>query len=287
MVQSARALHDVARRAARIAALAAGLPAVGWTQQVRGTVVDEATGLPIIAVEVVAFEVKRAVASDTARTDSAGFFLVTLPRTGKYVIRARRIGYEAVVTGTFDVRRREDDLVVRVAMDPAATTLARIIIIEKRHIPVSSLLDGFERRRRMGLGTFFSREDIEERHPATVMDLLSNIPGLRVSRRGTTDQMSSTRGVLNIQGRSQCMPIFWVDGVRMNFAGSGQHVLQWLPRGHELQAVEVYQGRASYPAEFGGPEARCGVIVLWTRPPLRERPDSSGVRAATRDTIRG
>jgi hypothetical protein len=33
----------------------------------------------------------------------------------------------------------------------------------------------------------------------------------------------------------------------------------------EVEAVEVYDGPGSLPAEFGGSNAGCGVVVIWTR----------------------
>jgi hypothetical protein len=32
-----------------------------------------------------------------------------------------------------------------------------------------------------------------------------------------------------------------------------------------LEGVEVYQGAASIPGEFGGSTGQCGVILFWTR----------------------
>jgi len=36
-----------------------------------------------------------------------------------------------------------------------------------------------------------------------------------------------------------------------------------LPR--EVAGVEIYLGAASLPAEYGGADARCGAIVIWTK----------------------
>ena len=261
-------MPSVGRRALFIVLLLTAAMADLGAQRVRGRVLDDSTRLPIIGVEVIAIELRDGVVSDTARTDSSGAFVVVVPRPGRYVIRTRRLGYEPSVTKAVTAHR--DEMVeVQVLMDLAPSTLARVVVIGRRSIIVSTLLDGFERRRAMGLGTFFTSEDIQARRPSTVIDLLHSVPGLRISPVGTRERLSATRGSLDVRSDGQCMPIFWVDGVRLNRSGSGQHILQWLPRGGELQAVEVYHGRAQYPAEFGGPEARCGVVVVWTRTPQR------------------
>jgi hypothetical protein len=33
----------------------------------------------------------------------------------------------------------------------------------------------------------------------------------------------------------------------------------------EVEAIEAYDGPAVLPPEFGGYDARCGVIIIWTR----------------------
>jgi hypothetical protein len=33
----------------------------------------------------------------------------------------------------------------------------------------------------------------------------------------------------------------------------------------EVEAIEAYDGPAVLPPEFGGYDARCGVLVIWTR----------------------
>ncbi|RMH14199.1 MAG: hypothetical protein D6701_11515, partial [Gemmatimonadetes bacterium] len=38
-----------------------------------------------------------------------------------------------------------------------------------------------------------------------------------------------------------------------------------LIRPEDIEAIEVYRGASEVPAEFGGSDAGCGAIVIWTR----------------------
>lgn len=33
----------------------------------------------------------------------------------------------------------------------------------------------------------------------------------------------------------------------------------------DIEAVEIYRGAGSVPGEFGGGDAACGAVVIWTR----------------------
>ncbi len=66
-----------------------------------------------------------------------------------------------------------------------------------------------------------------------------------------------------------CYPAVYVDGSRWSRPKSGGV-------GHDpvdfnvfytmdLEAVEIYKGAGSVPGEFGGGDAACGAIVVWTR----------------------
>lgn len=66
--------------------------------------------------------------------------------------------------------------------------------------------------------------------------------------------------------RGPCPPAVYVDrmyvGGGMNEEPAG---IDGLVIPTEVEAVEVYEGPASLPAEFGGSRAGCGVVVIWTR----------------------
>jgi outer membrane receptor for ferrienterochelin and colicin len=120
--------------------------------------------------------------------------------------------------------------------------------VRRRYVP--SFMEGFEQRRKLRSGSFFTREDIETRSPMYFSDLLRMVPGARVSPSARYGQMVTLRG--------GCRPQLWVDGIRTVTPVGMDDILPPM----DVEAVEVYHG-VQTPAEFGGDP--CGAIVVWTR----------------------
>lgn len=244
-------------------------------QYIRGHLLEEETRVPIVQGEITLLGQYGEIVGKTIRSDSVGEFLIRAPAGGRYGIRARRVGFAATITPLVFVGTNET-LIVEVEMAVRAQPLLPVTIMGRTVVPgkdaVSILIEGFERRRRIGLGTFWTKEQIRRRNPSTLVDLLRETPGLTISHRGGETRIgSSTSSMSPSGGIAACMPIIWVDGMRINRHNSGDYVYQAVPRGPEIEAVEIYTGRSEYPAEFGGPEARCGVVVVWTiSPPTLE-----------------
>lgn len=254
-------------------------------QSIRGHLLEEETRVPIAQGEVTLLGQYGEVIGKTIRSDSLGAFVIEAPRGGRYGIRARRVGFAVTVTPLVFVASNEV-LIVEVEMAVRAQPLLPVTIMGRAESEgrdaVSILIEGFERRKRLGLGTFWTKEQIRRRNPQTLVDLLRETPGLTFSHRGGETRIGSSSATMGPSGGvGACMPIIWVDGMRINRHNSGDHVYQAVPRGSEIEAVEIYSGRSEYPAEFGGPEARCGVVVVWTiSPPTLQGRRSSPKAAA-------
>jgi len=110
---------------------------------------------------------------------------------------------------------------------------------------------GFEQRRRLGLGHIFTREEIEERNPALVSDLLRMVPGTEI-------QMVGGRGRGQVRLRDGCIPDLVLNGVRVPDPGP---IDDWVSVG-DLAALEVYHGGAGTHTLLG---SNCGTIMAWTR----------------------
>jgi hypothetical protein len=79
-----------------------------------------------------------------------------------------------------------------------------------------------------------------------------------------------------VGGRTNCPPEIYLDGTRLT---AYERVSPQFPEHKHriamdaldmidtlsLEGVEVYQGAASIPGEFGGSTGQCGVILFWTR----------------------
>ncbi|HSM07312.1 MAG TPA: TonB-dependent receptor plug domain-containing protein, partial [Longimicrobiales bacterium] len=145
-----------------------------------------------------------------------------------------------------------------------------------------------QRRMEMGFGDFLVRRDLEHRGGTLASALQGrlgvrvltggNRPGeryivLRQSRDITSVPASRQNGETLDAGPAEliqeyCFPSVWVDGRRFSTPRSGGvghdpvDFSQFLTL--DIEAVEVYRGAASVPGEFGGGDAACGAVVIWT-----------------------
>jgi hypothetical protein len=232
-----------------------------------GRVVDDSTGAGVEYAELTLAAQGRGGTVVRALSDADGRFVLTVPAGSVPVIRVRRLGYEPLLAGLEDsVARGERALVIRLI--PRAAPLVGVTATAEARSR-SMLLSGFEGRRRLGTGTFFTREQLEERGWPTIPNLLRTVAGVNVTESGRRSGVSMARSA---QAR-RCHPVLFLDGVRLNSssdpAESVRRVYEMIP-GTDLTAVEIYKGRSELPAEFGGPEVGCGAIVAWSKSPADE-----------------
>jgi hypothetical protein len=132
-------------------------------------------------------------------------------------------------------------------------------------------LRGFERRRKRGLGSFITREEIERRRPPYLSSMFWGLSRVRVREgrvllgtRGvnvTLRRSLSTTGAPTVVLRDtgQCAPTIFVDGVKR---GPLARVDDLDPE--EVEGIEVYTS-PFMPARFSDFFNRCGSIVIWRR----------------------
>lgn len=214
---------------------------------VEGRVFEQGTGAPLAGAAVsLASGPGGTRGIGTRVTGSGGGFSFQRVPPGTYRLVVTLIGY----------RDRSDTLRVgpatRLEMELPLTVspipLEPILVVTERLD--RGIMGDFERRRRQGFGTFFDREDIEDRDPYLLTDLLRMVPGVRVVPNGPYDYSVRLRG--------NCQPGLWIDGVRLITSEGMDDILPTL----DLEAVEVYHS-ATLPAQFGAHS--CGGIVVWTR----------------------
>jgi hypothetical protein len=199
------------------------------------------------------------------RTNERGeFVLPNLPR-GTHTLEARALGYVPgqVVVDIVAFRRDPAELVL---LDVSAFLLDTVRVAAVRRLDAAARL-GFERRRRMGLGTFRDEATLDTMRAMRFRDLVSGIPGLQFVRGRTIDDSWREHVEFTMGGRSSpCLPVIYLDGAQLIQAETDLDVLI-NPR--SVRRIEVYQRGGSVPAEFRVNEA-CGVLAIWTgapRPP--------------------
>ncbi|HSQ28761.1 MAG TPA: carboxypeptidase regulatory-like domain-containing protein [Gemmatimonadaceae bacterium] len=245
-----------------------------------GTVREDSTGRPLAGVGITIEGAKK-----QAQTDSAGRYAIEAPN-GRHVLDFRSPGFRLLRLG---VMARGDTVHADATLVPSfATELQAVQVNAPSHV-ASMGRDGFAARRAMGFGAFIDSTQLrarEERRLADVLRELTKVrfkeyrdpsmsmPELRAispTKMGTPDTAyptASGRAII-VLGAPAC----WVS-VFLN--GSPIYRSDAIGTGHppdfnrdftvsSLESVEYYQGAAEVPAEFGGSNANCGALVLWTR----------------------
>jgi hypothetical protein len=233
---------------------------------IRGRVVDHLTEQPIPDVRVEVLDGKERIRRVTV-SDSEGNFVLHRVAPGSFWLRGRHQGYTTTRTPPWRIEGGEV-LTVRIFLHPEVVLLAPLAVTGRART-FSPVLAGFRERLQRGQGgTFLTRMDIETRNAARVTDLLVGVPGLRIqpaSGAANSRLVTFARALPGVAaGPAGCPVQVYVDGV-LATRGRADVSVDELAVPGLLEGVEVYRGLGTVPAEFLTPEARCGVIALWTR----------------------
>ena len=245
--------------------LAASLtsPATGQERRsvIRGTVVVTSTSAPVPGARVALVGAGR-----VAITDSLGRFVFDSLRAATYLVHVRNATDETPMLEVPLAAREIIDLDVKLGKADAVV-LPELSVVAPDPAPgaidAMRLPSEFKARQRNGLGQFLTREQIQERHPYTVTDVFRGLRGIVVTCRNGFCLPRAARG--------NCMPIVVVDRV----ATDASVLSGMVP--NDLEAIEVYNGMSTVPAEYMRPTVRsqCGMIIVWTRVPPQKRPGQS------------
>lgn len=107
--------------------------------------------------------------------------------------------------------------------------------------------------------TVITREDIEQRQPQTVLELLRTEPGISMARSGGPGTATS----VYLRGTNADHVLVLIDGVRANSAGDGSFDWQYLDPA-QIERIEIVRGPRS---TLYGSNAIGGVIQIFTRDP--------------------
>lgn len=226
--------------------------------RVVGQVISELTGEPISAAGVTLRGSRVG-----AFTESDGQFALPTAAAGIDTLEVRYVGYEPGFV-ELDLRAGHTTRLV-LLLSPDAVSLAELeVTVNRGPGPGAAMTEGFRHRMARGIGTFFTREDIERRNPRHTSDLLRTVPGVRIGaqRVGRTSVVMS-RGALG-----GCSPEIFVDGLHLQGASVDDVIVP------DLGGVEVYSGPTRIPPRFSTlAPTNCGAVVIWTRRGDPNRPD--------------
>ncbi|HKJ92389.1 MAG TPA: TonB-dependent receptor [Longimicrobiales bacterium] len=234
---------------------AMALPSLLTAQEIDGRVVDAATGEPIKQVNIQLLDEHGIARLQVVSGDSGGFKL-PLPSPGWYRLRGDQLGYATVLSPQVQVGVGEVVQVeLRMAVNPVEL---EPLVVKKRQVHdvgrLAEFYDRMDRNRKLGIGAFVTRDQIEMRHAGTAADYLREIPRVIVRSHGGLQ-------TVRFQGpQGACAPRIVMDGVELH----GDAELNDVVAAGDLEGIEVYRGRAEMPAAYYD-ETGCGIIVAWTR----------------------
>jgi len=233
--------------AAFLAAL--GLPVITLpaTAQVtlRGKVVDSEVGTALAGATV---QVGRA--GPILRTDSAGVFVARDVTPGVQEISIKQIGFEE---GVFDLRIGNSGVMEGIfPLDFNGVELPAVVV-EARAEALAPRYADFERRRRLSMGAFLRWDELKQKNFTSIGDALRTVRGVRM--QCAQDRFECYAFMARTP---QCQPTWYIDGVEVRSFHENTPI-------RDVYGIEIYRGPGEIPGEFGGSDAGCGVIVVWTK----------------------
>lgn len=140
---------------------------------------------------------------------------------------------------------------------------------------VMGAYEGFESRRRVGMGAFFKVDEATSSRAQSLSDILAGMRGVFFEGTGR-----SRAPMLRGFDRARCWPNFFLDGMyfrmgsneRDAFGGGSMQELDALAPPSTIAAVEVYNNPVGIPPVFDlSAHTGCGTILVWTKRPWLEQ----------------
>jgi hypothetical protein len=215
--------------------------------RLRGRVIDSEMGNPLIGARI---WISKDTTGPHLSSDSTGFFASDAPGGRMADVRISLLGYEG---RTFQVFLPDSGEVYRqFALDFNGFMLPEVVVQARAELLQPRYID-FERRRLRKLGAFFRWDDLKKSSYSSVGDALRTVRGVRIQ----CDQ--SRFECYAVMARTpNCQPTWYIDGNEVHSFHENTPI-------RDIYGIEVYRGTGEIPAEFGGSNAACGVIVMWTK----------------------
>lgn len=229
-----------------------------------GAVFADSTQRAIAGAEIVLPELQKAVL-----TDEAGAFRVGDVTPGPHRVQVRRLGFGPLdTTITFAANQTVDR---RIYLHRVVTLDSVTVVAERVVIP------SFEEHRRIGLGHFFTRDELAKQEGRRLSDVLTQLPGIKlVSGVGNKSWVATGRGPrsLNPQCRVRegetkldppdcsCYAAVYVDKVLVSRT-EVPNINRFAPG--DIEAIEYFASPAQTPIEYTELNSQCGVVVIHTR----------------------
>jgi hypothetical protein len=238
-----------------------------------GVVVIDSTTSPIPGAEILLPGLSKGTL-----TDARGAFRIADIPAGEQELVIRRVGYSPYTTQfTFEAGRtieRQVSLKKIVTLDSVVTTAVR------------NAPNDFEEHRKLGLGSFMTRVELERVEGARLGTVISQLPGMGiVHARGTGAFVVSKQLAPSLPSAGGPPPTYYIpqpfekrqgilaacyaqiylDGVLMNPTKPAEpwDINSISPA--QIEGIEWYAGPSSTPLKYSRLNSGCGVLVIHTR----------------------
>jgi hypothetical protein len=231
-----------------------------------GLVMDS-TGAPIAEAEVVIPALHKSLLSD-----AKGSFRLRDIAPGTHQVIVRKIGWGPLdVALTFGANETVEHRVILTRV----SVLEQVTVTAKPNLP---WMRDFEDSRKLGLGHFWTRDDLAKQEGKSIATLLGDLPAAGILRgnlghawltnrrgnRGTPFAPDPADTVLG--ARPACYAQVYLDEMPMFLARAGEPLFDLNSLTvRSLEAIEYYEGPAQTPGKYLRLNSHCGVIVLRTR----------------------
>lgn len=196
------------------------------------------------------------------QTDRHGRFALTGIPAGNHRLEVSMLGYAGLGIPVTVTRGLTTEVQVGLVPDPLELEPLVATAVRPRRLEVGGFYDRKYFGELIGGGTYFTVEDIDRRRPLRVSHMLADAPGIRLRCPGSgfRDCWVESRRASGGFTPGGCVLSAYLDGSPIPVRELDTLVLPV-----EVAGIEVYQGASELPPEFGGYDARCGAVVIWTK----------------------
>ena len=223
---------------------------------ISGKVLADSGRGPIANVEVMLTDLGLGTTTNERGEYSFGGLL-----PGSHRLYARKIGYADVnmPIELGDAERRERDIVM------TRVTVLDSMQIKAKWTPREEGMRLFEENRKLGLGKYVTRAELDNANGRIVPQLLVMFPNLSVGQVTSGPEAGKYkaswvgRGPKSMMSRTGCQLMVFVDGVHVR-----DYDLNEYPPS-AVAGIEFYRGGAQTPPEYSRMGSGCGVIAIHLR----------------------
>jgi hypothetical protein len=202
------------------------------------------------------------------RTNAQGEFRIADVPPGSHKVVARSLGYLPLEA---DLTFAPNQIDERTLYLRRVTVLDSVVTTSNRQ-----WLQSFDDNRRVGLGRFLTREELDKIEGRTMASVMGQFSGVAVKRAsGGANKAwvaSSRREGMNMvfpdepYAKAACYAHVWVDGVQRYFGRDGEPLFNLADLAPtQIEAIEYYAGPSQTPGQYSGLNSNCGVVVIWMR----------------------